>query len=161
MIDIIALGSLAMTTYFGLKGVKSDEIKAELTINRVVVNENELFVNLSVINNNAKPFSIIQIFIDYNQTHYEACRIISVETHEIMKRVGTDLFYFKTHMGKYDFNQKEHCNLDFFNTTAYLLENQAETGWVVFHIPKTINKIDKMGMKISGVDEVIYTFDNH
>jgi hypothetical protein len=143
-----------MNLFYGLKGWKSDEIKAQLTINRVVTGVDYVFVNLSVINNHEKPFSIMQMFIQNGKNTFEACRII---------KIGEPAFpipnaiFLDTHMGQFEFNCREYCSIDFFNTTAYLLANQAETGWVCFNMPSNALIINRIGLKISGVDELIYT----
>ena len=148
--------SFIMNTYFQFKGQRTEEVKASVTINKVFINHNSCAMNISITNNTAKPFSIIKLFMQHGELVYDVCRIINVVP--INTNSGNRNFTLGTDLEKYQYENvhSEGFSIESFNIHAYLLENQAETGWVVFKIPKEHMVINKIGIKISSTDEVLY-----
>ena len=160
MLDLLSLalsaGGIVISTYFKFKGQQSSTVKTDLNINRVVVNHDSVAINLSVSNLTSKPFSIIQVFIQQGTNLFEGCRILDVEP--VDTNEGNVGFDFKTDMETYSYDNPNSiaCNLEPFNIHAYLLENQSETGWLVFKMPKEAMIINKIGIKITGSEEILY-----
>ena len=148
--------SLIMNTYFQFKGQRSEEVKASVTINKVFINHNSCAMNISITNNTARPFSILKLFMLHGENVYDVCRIINVVP--LNTNSGNKSFTLVTDLEKYAYenDRNEGFSVESFNIHAYLLENQAETGWVVFKLPKEHMVINKIGIKVSGTDEVLY-----
>lgn len=153
---VIAGVKAVMDTFFQFKSQKTNTVKADLAINKVVCNYDAIAMNISVINRSEVPFSILQMFIQRNDKVFDACRITEITSTNTNQRNIS--FKFKTDMQSYSFNNQnaEVFSLEPFNIHAYLLQNQAETGWIVFKIDTESLIINKFGIKISGVNEILY-----
>ena len=154
----IAGVKIAMDTYFHLKESKSSKVIAKLTVNRVMFAYDSIALNISIINKTDKPFSIINMFMKQQQQQemIEACKVNSV------KLMGSYHHYasldFTADMFTCSIKQPEgHFNINSFNIHAYLLENQAETGWIVFKIKPEKAMFNTFGIKLSGSDEILYS----
>ena len=160
MFDEINLGiagvSLLTNVIFQLLGQQSRALKCQLVINRVLINHNSVAMNLSLSNATSKPFSILNMFIQQQDKVYEGCRLINVDYKGTSKGCEWVNFYTDTGMFQYKINDHEALNLNPFNIHAYLIENQAETGWMVFKVPQDAQIINKVGVKISGTTEILY-----
>ncbi len=154
----IAGVKIAMDTFFHLKESKSSKTIAELTVNRVMFAHDSIALNISIINKTDKPFSIINMFMKQQQQQemLEACRVNSFNLHRTSHYItGID---FTADMFTCNIKKPDgYFNLNAFNIHAYLLENQAETGWIVFKIKPEKAMFSSFCIKLSGSDEILYS----
>ena len=159
MIEILGLTltgvSLVKDIYFQLKD--SESVKAELMVNNAIANHESIAVNFSVVNITKTPFSILNIFMQHDELIFHPCRISSVNTSNTNSRLMAVEFVADTGR-KYKFTEgiEEIPSYELFDTRAYLLENQAEMGWVIFKLPSKALVVNKVGLKITGTKEILY-----
>ena len=143
--------------YFTLKEQNAKETKADFRILQALCNQNSLAVNISISNQSKKPFSLLHLFLVQQGVEHEACLIREVKTKPI--DFGIAYIDFKTDGGDFRYDSEQIGNITSFPTFdyhAYLLENQAETGWVIFRLPPTALLVNKLGLKISGTAETLF-----
>lgn len=153
---LIAGAKFAMDAYFQFKGTQDVETKAEVTINRILISKQGVAMNISVINISNKPFSILHTFIEQKGIKFDACRIVEIGKQGYYQGNLGFTFIGDTFNIKYDNPDNDAFSLETFNIHAYLLENQAETGWIIFKMRPENLVINKFGIKLSVSKEILY-----
>lgn len=153
---VIAGVNILMNSFFQFKGLKSTSVHASFTVNKVISSHEAIALNVSITNNTNKPFSILKMFMERDGEVFDACRVI--ETNSRNSAFANFDYTFVTDMHSYTFDNpnNENFSLEPFDIHAYLQENQSETGWVIFNLKPESLVINKFGIKISGVEEILY-----
>lgn len=153
---IIAGVKTTMDTFFHLKEAKGTKVLAEMTVNKVMFGYDSIALNISIINKTDKPFSVINSFMKRDQQVelLEGCRVNSIDVPKSAK--GPLYIQFNADMFNCRIDKPEgFFNLEPFNIHAYLLENQAETGWILFKVKPEQAMFSSFGIKLSGSNELL------
>ncbi len=158
MIDIIIAGvEIGMQVFFKLIEGKSKKVRAEVTVNDILVSHNAIALNLSVINRSERAFSILKLFLEQGGKIYDGLEIEQVEgkntLHQIIK------YEMRTRTFKFQFANPDpevHKPMKSFDTNAAIEPDMAETGWLIFSVAGGSGMFSTLGMKVSTSSEVLY-----
>ncbi len=154
---VIAGVKAVMDTFFNLKGSKSNKVKASLSINKALITNSGMALNVSITNNTDKPFSILEMFLQQDDQRIPACSAVEIIPQKTANRCVAIKFKASMFTINYTNQEDEYFDLNPFNLQAYLLQNQAETGWILFKtIPAKVIMNNQFGVKLSGSTEVLF-----